>query len=136
EDEIAGVDGNLQPHREMRRSAARFLDFVRAEAHGGRGAADYSVPSAELTESTLTPALGHPAASTALQPAPLVAPFTATSYTMTISGSLGSRWSIFPSAVNIFMGTTQEPGAPGGGATAIQTAIGSWDNDCPSNANY
>jgi hypothetical protein len=136
EDEIAGVDGNLQPHREMRRSAARFLDFVRAEAHGGSGAADYSVPSADLTESTLTPALDHPTASTALQPAPLVAPFTATSYTMTISGSLGSRWSVFPSAVNIFMGTTQEPGAPGGGATAIQTAIGSWDNDCPSNVNY
>src|SRR5204863_67101 len=46
------------------------------------------------------------------------------------------RWNVFPSGVNIFMGTTQEPGAPGGGATAIQTAIGSWDNDCPSNANY
>jgi FG-GAP-like repeat len=134
EDEI--VDVNVQPHREVRRSAERFLEFVRAEARGGAGAAAYAVPSAELTESTLTPALGRPTATATLQPAPLVAPFTATSYTMTISGSLGSRWNVFPSAVSIFMGTTQEPGAPGGGATAIQAAVGSWDGDCPSNVNY
>jgi hypothetical protein len=135
EDEI--VDVNVQPRREVRRSAERFLDFVRAEARGGAGAADYAVPSAELTDSTRTPALGRPTATaTALQPAPLVAPFTATSYTMTISGSLGSRWNVFPSAVSVYMGTTQEPGAPGGGATAIQTAVGSWDGDCPSNVNY
>jgi hypothetical protein len=137
EDEIEGVDSNLQPHREIRRSAERFLGFVRAEAHGRRGAADYAVPSAEMTQPTLAPALGHPTATgTALQPAPLVAPYTATSYTMTISGSLGSRWNVFPSAVSFYRGTTQEPGAPGGGVTAIQNAAASWDNDCPSNVNY
>jgi hypothetical protein len=137
EDEIERVDSNLQPHREMRRSAERFLDFVRAETHGRMGTADYAVPSAELTQPTLARALGRPTATaTALQPAPLVAPFTATSYTMTISGSLGARWNVFPSAVSLYMGTTQEPGAPGGGVAAIQTAVGSWDNDCPSNVNY
>lgn len=135
ENEIEGVDSNLQPHREMRRSAERFLDFVRAETHGRMGVADYAVPSAELTQPTLAPTHRRPTA-TALQPAPLVAPFTATSYTMTISGSLGARWNVFPSAVSLYMGTTQEPGAPGGGVTAIQTAVGSWDNDCASNVNY
>lgn len=135
EEEIEGVEGNLQPHREVRRSAERFLDFVRGETYGRMGPADYVVPSAELTQSTLAPTLRHPTA-TALQPAPLIAPFTATSYTMTISGSLGARWNVFPSAVSFYMGTTQEPGAPGGGVTAIQTGVGSWDNDCASNVNY
>jgi hypothetical protein len=55
---------------------------------------------------------------------------------MTISGSRGSRWAVFPSAVTFFSGTTQEPGAPGGGSTAINTAFSSWDNDCGSNVNY
>src|ERR1051325_1272737 len=134
EDEIVGVDGDLQPHRETRRSAERFLDFVRAEAHGQTGANNYSVPKAELTEPTAAPhgRLG----AAAFQVIPLIAPYTATSYTMTISGSLGSRWNVFPNGVNVYMGSTQEPGAPGGGATAVQTAINSWDGDCASNVNY
>src|SRR5207247_159997 len=53
-----------------------------------------------------------------------------------VSGALGSRWNVFPSAVSFFSGATAEPGAPGGGVTAIQAAITSWDNDCGSNVNY
>src|SRR5581483_8364179 len=41
-----------------------------------------------------------------------------------------------PNPVSFYMGTTQEPGAPGGGSTAIQVAVNSWDNDCASNVNY
>jgi len=55
---------------------------------------------------------------------------------MIISGSQGSRWAVFPSAVSFFSGTTTEPGAPGGGSTAIQAGITSWNNDCLSNVNY
>src|SRR5581483_4603747 len=131
EDEIAGVDPDLQPHREERRAADRFLTFVRAAARGEEPAADYVVPRAELKESP-----ARRLTSTSLQPRPDIAPYSANSYTMTISGSQGSRWTTFPNPVSFYMGTTQEPGAPGGGSTAIQVAVNSWDNDCASNVNY
>jgi hypothetical protein len=137
ENEIQGWDPDLKPHREMHRSAERFVEYVRAEARGQKPAADYVVPTAELQQSTLTPAIPRRTTATGtLQPVPFIAPYTATSYTMTISGSLGSRWNVFPNGVAWYMGTTQEPGAPGGGATAIQAGIASWDNDGGSNVNY
>ncbi|MCU1244510.1 MAG: hypothetical protein JWN02_420, partial [Acidobacteria bacterium] len=46
------------------------------------------------------------------------------------------RWNVFPTAVSWYKGTTNEPGAPAGGVTAITTALASWDNDCLSNVNY
>ena len=132
EAEITGWDPDLQVHREQHRLAGRFLNFVRAEARAQMTPADYWTDVAPLrlhqrptTEST-----------SRLVPAPAIAPFTANSYTMFISGSSGGRWAVFPSPVSWFSGTTQEPGAPGGGVTAIQTAFASWDNDCGSNVNY
>lgn len=137
ESEVQGWDPDLQPHRERRRSAERFLEWVRTEAHGRTAPADYAVPAAELSEPPLAPSRGPKgAAPSAMQPAPLVAPYTATSYTMLISGSLGSRWNVFPNGVSVYRGTTQEPGAPGGGTAAVQAALASWDNDCASNVNY
>jgi len=124
--EITGWDPDLQRHRERPRNAERFLRFIGDEVAGRSGTQDYFVDSA----TRLTPR-----ANATFSPAPTVAPYTATSYTMTISGSQGSRWNIFPNAVSWFMGGT-EPGAPGNGATAIQTAINSWDNDAGSNVNY
>jgi hypothetical protein len=124
--EISGWDPDLTSHRERQRSAERFLRFVRDEAAGRPGNEDYFVDGG----SRFTPF------ATSLQPAPNVAPYTATSYTMLIAGSQGGRWAVFPNAVSFFSGTTTEPGAPGGGSTAIQTGIASWDNDCGSNVNY
>lgn len=132
EQEIDGWDPDLKQHVEIRRNAARFLDFVRAEARGRMAAADYSVPVAPIVENAIP---RHQAGSLAIA-TPFIAPYTATSYTMVISGALGGRWNVFPNAVNWYSGTTTEPGAPGGGATAIQAAIASWDNDCGSNVNY
>ncbi len=130
ETEIVGWDADLKVHREQRRLAGRFLDFVRAEARAQMAPADYWTDVAPLrlqpTAKSMSP----------LVPLPDVAPFTANSYTMLISGNLGARWAVFPSSVSWFSGTTQEPGAPGGGVTAIQNAIASWDNDCGSNVNY
>ena len=124
--EIAGWDPDLQPHRERPRSADGFLRFIGDEVAGRKGTADYFVdPTTRLMPR-----------ATSLQPAPAVAPFTATSYTMVISGSQGSRWNVFPNAVSFFSGASGEPGAPGGGATAVQTGINSWDNDSGSNVNY
>ena len=63
------------------------------------------------------------------------ATFSATSYTFAVSGTLGGRWNVFPSAVGFFsIGT--EPGAPGGGVTAISNAFASWNGDPNSNVNY
>ncbi|MEA2336093.1 MAG: Matrixin, partial [Thermoanaerobaculia bacterium] len=138
EDEVVGLDPDLQPHQEPRRKADDFLQFVREETRGVHSQIDYTVPVSELTEPTLAPAAGFRFVPTAesLHPRALVAPYSANSYTMTISGSQGSRWNVFPSAVTFFMGTTQEAGAPGGGATAIQTAFASWNGDTGSNVNY
>jgi hypothetical protein len=136
EGEIEGYDSTplgLQQHREPRRSAAGFLDFVRHEARGAVGAPDYIVPRAEINRNDSMPSGRRLTAKTT---ATALAGFTATSYTMTVSGSLGARWTVFPSPVSFYMGTTQEPGAPGGGSTAIQTAFASWNNDCASNVNY
>ena len=136
EDEIAGYDSQLRPYRETRRSAPGFLQFVRTEAHGGVAVENYVVPAAELTKPLAPERPGRRTTANSLEPQPLVAPYTATSYSMVISGSMGSRWSVFPGGVSFYMGATQEPGAPGGGATAVQTGINSWDNDCASNVNY
>src|SRR5205823_3456843 len=93
EEEIVGWDPDLQPHRERARSAERFLRFVREEAAGGVGSEDYFVETGPRRA---------PAAAATLQPAPNIAPYSATSYTMTISGSQGARWAVFPNTVSIF----------------------------------
>lgn len=124
EDEIVGWDPDLRIHREPHRRADRFLRFVRSEAGGGTGVGDYFTGS--------NPLRLHAEAV----PVPNIAPYTANSYTMLISGSTGSRWSVFPNAVNFLRGVSGEPGAPGGGDTAINAAFASWNNDCGSNVNY
>jgi hypothetical protein len=126
-DEISAWDSGFTPHVEQPRDTARFLAFIRVESRGGMGKEDYFSPdtSASRERTKIT---------TSFQPVPTVAPFTATSYTMFISGTRGGRWAAFP--VTFFSGTTQEPGAPGGGSVAITTAFNSWNNDCQSNVNY
>ena len=108
---------------DQRRAADRFLQFVRTEAVGGVGKSDYFVGRSPIQ---IAPDSFRIA----------VDAFTATSYTMDIGGGRGSRWNVFPSAVNWYTGATQEPGAPGGGVTAVQTAIAAWNNDTCSNVNY
>ena len=126
ESDIVGWDPDGAVHREVPRSAPEFLDFVRTEARGGMAKANYFSPDSETAPKPLK--LGR------FTVAPL-ATFSPTTYTMLISGSLGSRWNVFPNAVNFFSVGT-EPGAPGDGATAITTGMGSWDNDPASNVNY
>jgi hypothetical protein len=133
EDEIVGWDSDLKPHDEKRRLAVSFLDYVTSTAGGKVAPVDYFIDAAPLRQ----PVTGRKATSTSTRTiAPNIAPYTATSYTMFISGSEGGRWAVFPNGVTFFSGTTQEPGAPGGGVTAINTAFTSWDNDCGSNVNY
>jgi hypothetical protein len=128
EGDIIGWDPDGKVHQERRRSANEFLDFLRSEARGGMGRQDYFVSVEPLI------AAPSPGGKLPLKAAAL-ATFSATSYTFTISGSLGGRWNVFPNPVTyISVGT--EPGAPGGGVTAIQAAFGSWNGDPASNVNY
>ena len=127
ESDVTAWDPNGQPHREPRRSAELFLQFVREEARGGSSVNDYFVPSEPLVRTPQRRVTANAVQALA---------FTATSYTSDASSGRGSRWNVFPGAVSIFSGATTEPGAPGGGVTAVQVAISSWDNDCGSNVNY
>lgn len=124
-DGIVGWDSHLKPFVDRPRDEARFLTFVRQVTSGRDAVADYFVDRSPL----------RPRAQS-LTPKPTIAPYSATSYTMNISGAMGSRWTVFPNAVTFLSGTQTEPGAPGGGTTAIQAAFTSWDNDCGSNVNY
>jgi fibronectin type III domain protein len=120
--EIVGWDPDGKPHHESHRSAAEFLDYLRRLDRGGPLAENYFV------EATPTPMSPRPRAS-------VLAAFTATSYTFTVSGSMGARWNVFPNAVNFFTVGT-EPGAPGNGITAVNVAFASWNGDPNSNVNY
>jgi len=124
--EIVGWDPDLKEHREHVREAEKFLQFIRAEVAARPASEDYFL---EFTEA-------RPARSTRSLSAVVNATFTATSYTMFISGSQGARWNVFPNAVTFFSGATGEPGAPGGGTTAVQAGINAWVNDPNSNVNY
>lgn len=125
EGDVVGWDTNGLPHLERRRSAELFLEFLRTEARGGMGVENYFVP----TEPLIRLKRIAPLAISALA-------FTGSSYTSDASGGRGARWAAFPGGVNVFAGANGEPGAPGNGVTAVQTAINSWDNDCASNVNY
>ncbi len=127
EDDLRRPDGSKQ--RERRRAAEPFVRFLDTLASGGPATDDYDVPAQPLLPEDTPETLGREM--------PMVAAlaFSATSYTFIISGSLGARWFVFPSAVN-FTSVGTEPGAPGGGVTAIATAIAAWNNDPSSNVNY
>jgi len=133
EEAIVGWDPDLTPHYEPRRQTDAFLAFLRSDAKGAITKQDYFVPrnpiaGEDLRATTMSDVLNAPATT--------LATFTARSYTFDVSSGPGARWTVFPSAVTFFMGTTQEPGAPGGGSTAVQTALSAWTNDCGSNVNY
>jgi hypothetical protein len=128
EAEIVGWDSDLTVHVEKRRALDPFLDFVRAEAKGQPAAETYVVPYHPIVMKSEVQSFFTPEVN--------IAPYTATSYTSDLGGGRGGRWNVFPNGVNWYKGTTNEPGAPGGGVTAITTALASWDNDCLSNVNY
>lgn len=102
------------------REAAPFLDYIRANVRGVDAAEDYRIPAASLE---------------APRPAGHRATVFATPITYTYNP--GERWcttlitgctsgTTFPITYNRYGGT--EPGAPGGGDTAITTALSAWSN--------
>jgi len=122
--EVSGYDYDGTPHVEPQRSAANFLDFVRATAQGKTVDPDYVVSNP------------LPLASNALVAAPNAV--AASTYLMSAngpSGTLGLRWSTFPAAVT-FLSHGAQPGAVNGGLTSLQRAFAAWTNDGGSNIVY
>ncbi len=121
-DEIHGWDRDGTVHRETLRDADLFLRFLRTEGRSGSDSAnDPPAPLSERLDARFA----------------TDATYTATSYTSSTGGpaALGARWNVFPSAVPFYTVGT-EPGAPGDGVTAVQTAFASWNGDANSNVNY
>jgi hypothetical protein len=136
--EIIGWDPDGTPHFERNRDSVFFVDFIKDVVAGRAVEDEYYTDSRPVVDplppsKTPNPPLPLKGLSR-LAPAP-TATYSATSYTMIVSGSLGSRWNVFPSPVTFFSVGT-EPGAPGSGTTAITTAMASWNNDPNSNVNY
>jgi hypothetical protein len=127
EGEVRNPDGSVHPER--RRAAEPFVRFLSTLTVGGPASDNYDVPAQPLVPDTAPPLLGR------VMPMVSALAFSASSYTFTVSGSSGARWFVFPTAVS-FTSLGTEPGAPGGGVTAINMAMASWNNDPNSNVNY
>ncbi len=95
--------------REPLRDEQRFLRFVRDVAAGRDAHVDYILPDRIAAERVIVP-----------EPAP------ASTYCMMIGGQ-PARWNGFPSAVT-FRSNSAQPGALGGGLTAVQRAFAAWDS--------
>jgi Ig-like domain CHU_C associated/Dual-action HEIGH metallo-peptidase len=121
ESELAGWDIDGSVHEERQRGADAFIDYVRAVVRGDEVAEDYFVAT--------TPLAGAPrpakATAEALRPVSNGA-FTATSYTVDLSGGLGSRWNVFPGSVNWNQGNS-EIGLLGNGTSQINAAFAAWN---------
>jgi hypothetical protein len=131
ENDIAGWDPDHTTHKEFRRAADKFLEYLRALSRGEERKQDYVVEWQPLETQPKVPAgVKHLVGNTI---------FTATSYTSDIDGAgengLGSRWNVFPTAVNWNQGNT-EPGAPSGGTTAMTTAFAAWNGATGASINY
>jgi len=112
ESELVGWDPNGAVHMERPRSAERFLDYVRGVARGEGVAENYFVSPARSASDGLRPVAD--------------AAFTATSYMLQYTGGVGSRWNVFPSAVNWNQGNS-ETGALGSGTPQINAAFNAWN---------
>ena len=117
-EELVGWDAvSGEPHREPLRDEQRFLRFVRDVAAGREAQADYIVTNRIATESVIAPEAAPPS-----------------TYLLQI-GSLGLRWNVFPSAV-VFLSHGTQPGALGGGLTALQRGLSAWSSAPGANIHY
>ncbi len=112
--EVFGWNAGGTPHRELHRSAAEFLQFVRETVRGGNPRDDYFAPRARPVQ---TNAAG--AAST---------------YTIQQNGT-GMRWNTFPTPV-VFRSNGSQPGTSDGGLGAAQRGLAAWTNNTSSNIAY
>lgn len=146
EDDIVGWDPNGEPHREVRRDATKFLNFLRSVASGEKARLDYVVPYEPMPSEG-----GRPRARVNITN-------SATSYTFSMDGTntgTGARWNVFPTQITFYLaalgtvtvppvtgttypasGSTTEAGAAGLGQTAVTAAMSAWTNNAGSNVRY
>ncbi len=119
-EEIVGWESDGVVHREPVRLEDAFLRFVRTTARGGIAGEDYIVRDplplrrVAVAESTASA-------------------FAPSSYLLQGPGGIGIRWPAFPV---VFLSHGSQPGAPGGGLTAVQQGLAAWTNDPGSNIVY
>lgn len=106
---IEGWDPDGSVHREQRRSAEPFLAYIRGIVRGEAVAGNYFVAN-----------------SAAEAPAQPTAVFTPTSYMLAYGSGRGTRWNVFPGAVNWNQGNS-ETGPLGSGASEIAAAFSAWN---------
>ncbi|PYQ49369.1 MAG: hypothetical protein DMF59_13800 [Acidobacteria bacterium] len=150
EGEIHGWDLNTNAvHRERRRVAEKFIDYIRAISSGRPAEPDYFIPpdrSLHLQPNALRPvtlACSFPACTGTqytlsfyqIGSPPCNSGIPATDQSCAENGPAG-RWAVFPSQVNWNKGNSETGGAPNGGTDAINAAFGSWNGDANSNINY
>ncbi|HEV2718651.1 MAG TPA: M57 family metalloprotease [Thermoanaerobaculia bacterium] len=119
-DDVDGWGYDGVPYREPLRAEEPFLDFVRGTARGETVPKNYVLPDVNKV-ATEAEAAATPAASTYLL--------------MDDARTHAMRWPTFPSAV-VFLSHGSQPGALGGGLTAIQRGLSAWTNDSGSNISY
>jgi len=131
EDEVIGWSSDGKTHRESRREADRFLNFLRGSRNGGPAREDYFVPRSPLIPTRkrglipFTDAVGTPR-----------------SYTILTSGDLGSRWTSFPVSfttlacawVNSVCSGYVDANAAA--LTATDFGMAAWTNHAASNVDY
>jgi Ig-like domain-containing protein/dual-action HEIGH metallo-peptidase len=126
--ELVGWDDDGMPHREPRRDAARFVDYVRRVARGETPSIDYVLPSVAPAILPAPSFAGTIAGATQTQSIPVG------TYLMQCPGSgLPMRWQN-PAATFVSHGT--QPSALSGGVTSLQRGLAAWTNDPSSNVNY
>jgi hypothetical protein len=119
EADIVGWDASRQPHRERRRAADKFLEFLRNVTADLPAIDDYFVETRELmpgddARKPLTPILN-------------IDPYTPGSYCF----SSLQRWDVFPSPVTFMRGST----GPASGDGAIAAGVTTWNGTACTNAN-
>ena len=107
--DLNGWDPDGTPHNEGARSAARFIDYIRAVVRGEMAADDYFVSTSSAAMTIRSNAV-----------------FTASSYLAALVGGLGVRWNVFPSSVNWNKGNS-EVGVLGNGLSQINNAFSAWN---------
>jgi hypothetical protein len=112
------IDGKV--HKEPRRDADKYIEFLREVAQGRPANPDYAIEPRPMIHDLLR------AGSNSLHAAPL-AVYTITQYTIatTNEASSGSRWPNFPSVVNWNRGNSMAH-LTNGGSDAINLAFTNW----------
>jgi len=130
-DDIFGWDRSGNEHVERVRAEEAFLRFIEARVRGERPQASYFVAS---SDAALEDSAND---SMTLQPnAPSFPAYTYTDNVQLNGVYIGTRWEDIAAGATFYKRSeTDIPNAADGGASVIQNALASWNNECGSVIN-